>query len=258
MVMMCRHGLAGLAAAVLLSALGTPAAFAGDPPANFGGRANNNALAEYTVAVQALEFCQAGSTAANCVGAAVVATGTKSFDIASATVGADVGSYGDIGALPIGSTFTHLRVTLSPIFTLTTPAAGVTGQNGLGGPDGGTCFTKSVNDNTNPANFGGGSAVAGSQPQVMVVPFPSDDGGPGTAPNTAQFNALNIHRPNATPTQMFFITELTAPFTPSIDPPLIEVKFDTVGAMAAVDGGADNCQFFYPLPPLATITITSP
>ncbi len=233
------------------------AAFAGDPVGVFPGRSNNVALGGYTVSVQAVELCGAGSTAANCVSGFTLGAGTRAFDIASATVGAEVGAYADAGGLPVGATFTHVRIALSPRFTLTAAAAGNTGDSG-GGADAGTCYTKAANGNTDPALLGAGSAVAGSEGQVMVVPFPADDTGPVGAPTTAQYAAINISRPSATPNTMHYIAQLTAPYTVGRIEPLIEVRFDTVGAMAALNAGGGNCEFLYPLPPQATIIVTSP
>ena len=70
----------------------------------------------------------------------VVGTGDKVVDIASVNAGAAAASYGNAALLPLGETYTHLRVTIDKKFTIKTSAAIDTG----GSSDTDNCMTKSV------------------------------------------------------------------------------------------------------------------
>ena len=47
-----------------------------------------------------------------------VASGTQAVDIASMSAGAEAAKFGETTGLPIGTTYTHLRVTLNRAFTI--------------------------------------------------------------------------------------------------------------------------------------------
>ena len=70
----------------------------------------------------------------------VIGTGDKTVDIASVEAGAAAASYGNAALLPLGETYTHLRVTIDKKFTVKTSAAIDTG----GSSDTDNCMTKSI------------------------------------------------------------------------------------------------------------------
>lgn len=69
---------------------------------------------KYEVDVQEVKLCMD----ALCTSGYVLGTGSKTFDIASATAGAAVGSYAAIDNIPAG-TYTYIRVILGSTFTIT-------------------------------------------------------------------------------------------------------------------------------------------
>lgn len=75
----------------------------------------------YDVTVLEVALCQE----ATCTSPApyIVGSGTQAFDIASATVGAAVGSYAGFDQVPAG-TYTHMRSIVSSTFTITGAAIG--------------------------------------------------------------------------------------------------------------------------------------
>ena len=75
-----------------------------------------------------------------CNNPVVVGTGDKVVDIASVNAGAAAASYGNSALLPLGETYTHLRVTIDKKFTIKTKAAIDTG----GSSKTDNCMTKSV------------------------------------------------------------------------------------------------------------------
>ena len=70
----------------------------------------------------------------------VLGTGEQVVDIASVNAGAAAASYGNAALLPLGETYTHLRVTIDKKFTIKTSAAISTG----GSDDTDNCMTKSI------------------------------------------------------------------------------------------------------------------
>ncbi len=70
----------------------------------------------------------------------VLGTGEQVVDIASVNAGAAAASYGNAALLPLGETYTHLRVTIDKKFTIKTSAAIDTG----GSDDTDNCMTKSI------------------------------------------------------------------------------------------------------------------
>ena len=70
----------------------------------------------------------------------VLGTGEQVVDIASVNAGAAAASYGNAALLPLGETYTHLRVTIDKKFTVKTSAAIDTG----GSDDTDNCMTKSI------------------------------------------------------------------------------------------------------------------
>ena len=87
-------------------------------------------------------------TDAFCNDSIVIGTGDKEVDIASVEAGASAASYGEPTLLPLGETFTHMRVTISKKFTL--KSVGKIDAGGNNETD--SCITKKVND----GNYGAG------------------------------------------------------------------------------------------------------
>lgn len=89
--------------------------------------AANGPASVYEITMEKIEFCTGYSTTdfddiatANtaCQNAITIGSGSKSFDIASVDAGSAVAAYGDTKLLPLGTTFTHLRVTISRKFNI--------------------------------------------------------------------------------------------------------------------------------------------
>ena len=84
---------------------------------SFHAFAANGAATVYKVTLEKIELCTAAPLAdkndTTCTGTTTVGTGNKTFDVASVTAGAEVGSFVSTTGLPIGTTFTHAKPTLS-------------------------------------------------------------------------------------------------------------------------------------------------
>ena len=92
-----------------------------------------------------------------CNDAIVLGEGDKIVDIASVDAGETAGTYGDTDLLvPLGETFTHVRVTFGKKFTMKGSSVVSTGS---GSGDTTFCATKTTTD----AMYGGGSGEAGKK-----------------------------------------------------------------------------------------------
>ena len=69
---------------------------------------------KYEVTMKKVELC----TSSACTTTTVLAEKDGTFDIASASAGADVGSWITGYALEVGTTYTHIKATISSTFTI--------------------------------------------------------------------------------------------------------------------------------------------
>ena len=89
----------------------------------------------YTVTMLKVELC----TEVSCASTTEVASGSQGVNIASLNAGAEASKFGSTSGLPIGTTFTHLRVTLDRTFTISGTVTD--GSNGTCTTDGSTAVS---------------------------------------------------------------------------------------------------------------------
>ena len=205
---------------------------------------------EYIVEVQKVELCEDSA----CSTSTTVGDTAASFNISSSSAGAEVGSFAKTTGLPLGTTFTHLRVTVSRTFTIT---GSVTTDNGDCMTDGGTDASATqllVGKLT-------GSAVSTS----MFLP---NTGSYGATDGTrdGDVGSSNIDMDYSSPQHAISMTvsgstavmiyKLANPYTVKFKSPLIKVKFQTNDAVGAfrLDAATDVCSM-YPEEPLVSIDI---
>lgn len=190
----------------------------------------------YDVIVTKVELC----TDSSCSSALTVGSGSKTFDIASAGVGAQVGSYASLRNLPTGTTFTHVRVTIDPKIVAT-----ATGTDNSGN----TCRTDSTNTASSPTAPGvAAAATAGAQ----TLYVPSIGGYGGGSPTANDF--LIPFRITRNTSDLSILYPISS-FTVTQSPPTVKVLFNTSTAIMFFDaGGGATCRV-YPAPPTVSITI---
>ena len=85
--------------------------------------AESGPASEYKITMKKVELCtaypDANANDVDCTGAFVVGESTLAFDITSATAGNEVGTWISTTGIPIGTTYTHVRVTVDRDFTIT-------------------------------------------------------------------------------------------------------------------------------------------
>ena len=188
------------------------------------------AATEYTVTMKKVELCEDSA----CATSYTVATKDMPVDIASASAGADIGSYAPTTGLTLGKTYTHLRVTISRTFTATgTVTAGST-----------NCATDGGTDMAAAQMLDAGTGTATSSSMYLV-----NEGGYGPSDGTrdgaidAADNDIDISYASPTYASSMVVSgdtaamiyALTSPYTVGLKSPTIRVVFNTSKALGAED-----------------------
>ncbi len=223
------------------------------------------AASVYKVTMKKLELCTASTGVTVCTGAVVIGEGAKTVDIAAVDAGAVAGSYGDAALLPLGETYTHMRVTIDRKFTIKTSSAIDTG----GTPD--ACVTQAATDtlygDTEAARkFTHAITVADDGTAAEMNLYLTNDSytictnadctsdssssNDYTSPTYATY--MESHDAD-TGTEHVMIYALTTPYTVSLIPPTIDISFGTQEAIGASNVGSRCLMLAFE--PVCTITI---
>jgi len=224
------------------------------------------AASVYKVTMKKVELCTASTGVTVCTGAVVIGSGAKVVDIAAADAGAVAGSYGDPALLPLGETYTHMRVTILRKFTVKTSAAIDTTAT----PD--ACVTQAATDtlygDTEAARkFTHAITVADDGTAAEMNLYLTNDSylvctnatcsannGGSTNDYTSPTYATYMESHDAdTGTEHIMIFTLTTPYTVALIPPIIDISFGTQEAMGATEVGSRCLMIAFE--PVCTITI---
>ncbi len=221
----------------------------------------------YKVTMTKLEMCTASTGVTNCEGAVVIGSGAKTIDIAAVDAGAAAGSYGDVALLPLGTTYTHMRVTILRKFTVKTSTAIDTG----GTPD--NCVTQAATDtlygDTEAARkFTHAITVADDGTAAEMNLYLTNDsylictnatcGATAAATNdySSPTYATYMETHDAdTDTEHVMIFALTSPYTVTMIPPTVTISFGTQEAIGATDPGSGSRCMMIAFEPVCTVTI---
>ena len=240
----------------------------------------------YTV----VDFDDVG-TAAACQNAVTIGSGDKEVDIASVTAGSAAANYGDPALLPLGETYTHMRVTVDRKFIIRSESALDTG----GTDDTDNCVTVATTDaqyenDEATDKYTHKVAIAEGGTKAAMNLYITDGKQAGEAGNTYtqcetancaknddwSWNYANVAsdltsaiamttmRSSVTTDDIQFVYALSKPYTVTLNPPTIDISFGTrnaLGVQEVCDNGS-NCSgqsdthcSFYPEEPIVTITI---
>jgi hypothetical protein len=233
--------------------------------ANSNAATVKGAASVYKVTMTKLEMCTASTGVTNCEGAVVIGSGAKTIDIAAVDAGAAAGSYGDVALLPLGTTYTHMRVTILRKFTVKTAAAIDTAAT----PD--ACVTQAATDtlygDTEAARkFTHAITVADDGTAAEMNLYLTNDSftictNATCSTNTSSTNdyssptyATYMEGHDAdTGTEHIMIFALTSPYTVTMIPPTVTISFGTQEAIGASNVGS-RCMMIA-FEPVCTITI---
>jgi len=223
----------------------------------------------YKVTMKKVELCTASTSVTSCENAIVIGETDKTVDIASTDAGSAAASYGDPALLPLGVTYTHMRVTIDRKFTIKADLA-------VDGVDDNCTTTAALSGSAYP-----GGSLSGNE-KYDRLPIVADGGTAAeadlylkndqmktctnaacsalSAANTVTYQQGVVstfqtqHADGSTSDDHVLVYELTSPYTVALISPTIDISFGTSEAVTATEVGTDLCMF-EPEEPAVTITI---
>ena len=225
--------------------------------------------AVYKVTMKKVELCTSSTSVTNCANSVVIGTGDKEVDIAAVGSGTVAASYGDPALLPLGETYTHMRVTVDRKFVMKSGSV----LDPAGDAEG--CVTRATSDTL----YGGTEAARKythnishadekeiGDAQEMNIYLTNDSytlcENADCSSNSAATNDYS------SPTQSLFqsthdadtsddhllVYKLTSPYKVALIGPSIDISFGTSAALGVITAANGQCAFFAD-EPVVTITI---
>ena len=200
----------------------------------------------YEITITKIEICESSA----CTTPLTIGSSSKEFNIASAAVGAEIGTYAPLNTIPKGTTATHMRVTMSRAIDIAGVVDGVNTQ--FTGIPLYKCGTDST-DTTSTIISGGVGEVGGNGTSVQTLYVPDELAIGGVTPAAGTYAAAGITL--ISDTEMRMLQSLGKTVTMGDIPPVIDIAFYTEDALQAVNDGVDGC-IMLPGVPTVEITIT--
>lgn len=193
----------------------------------------------YKTTVTKFELC----SSSDCSDPVVLGTATKQFDIASKSVGTDVGTYLNDFTITLGRTYTHARSTINSTFQV----------QGTVDVSGTTCNTVASPSNTAASATATAKTAADGTLADMAWMVPNANGGGDYSDLRSTYTANGIAKTDGASTFTFTVA-LAVPYTPkATDSPKILIKFNVADTLIAVLGS--GLCVIYVDPPVQTVTI---
>lgn len=197
----------------------------------------------YEITITKIEICESSA----CASPLTIGSSSKEFNIASASVGAQIGTYAPLNTIPKGTTATHIRVTMSRAIDIAGTVQGIPNGGGVAGTY--NCGTDST-DTTSTITTGGVGVVGGNGTSAQTLYVP-DELAIGGAPAAGTYAAAGITLISAT--EMRMLQSLGKTVTMGDIPPVIDIAFYTEDALQAENNGSNGCLM---LPGVPTVEIT--
>ena len=224
----------------------------------------------YKVTMKKVELCTASTSVTNCEGAVVIGTGDKVVDIAAADEGAVAAAYGDPALLPLGETYTHMRVTIDrkmiikadiTVPGVTKPCRTTAALSGSAYPGGDLSGTEKY-DRTPVVEDDGTAAEADVyMKNDQMETCTAADCATTSDPNTVEYDQgigssthQSTHAEGDTSDDHILVYTLESPYTVALISPTVDISFGTENAIKASEVGTDLCMF-EPQEPIVTITV---
>ena len=271
--------------ALLLSSISLQASAAACAVAQDGDCAQPD---EYIVTLKKLELCTASPASlvnttedkssydVTCTGAVTVGTGSLTFDITSVAAGQQIATFASTTGLPIGTTFTHIKPTLSREIKMrgsvtiaagsaykgicSTDSAATAGSGNkyermLAGKTTGTATLQTfyigtdAGDATDRGTLSQ-NAVSATSYRICTAQNCSSSIGTGSGGANGSSNkwlpfdplyGIAIEDVASTDTDFSLIYPLSAPYTVGPTAPKIDIAFGSKGSLSAQGTGAATC-----------------
>ena len=222
----------------------------------------------YKITMRKVELCTGSTGVTNCENAVVIGSGDKVVDIASVSAGSAAASYGDPALLPLGETYTHMRVTIDRKFVLKNSTAIAAGSNAT------ACRTIASTDAmyvTDEATdkYTHKPVVANNQTAAEMNVYlindeytrcnlancsnKTDDQDQTYPQGSGSSTYQSQHADGSTDTDHVLVYKLTTPYTVALIAPTIDISFGTSAAVGAQEVNS-LCQMWAE-EPVVTITI---
>ena len=223
----------------------------------------------YKVIMKKVELCTASTSVTSCEGAVVIGTGNKTVDIAAVGEGAVAAAYGDPALLPLGETYTHMRVTIDRKMTIkaditvpgvTAPCRTTTALSDSAYPDG---LSGTEKYDTTPVVADDGTAAEADvyMKNDQMETCENAACSSTSDPNTVEYDQgigssthQSTHAEGDTSDDHMMVYTLASPYTVALISPTVDISFGTQNAIKASEVGTDLCMF-EPQEPKVTITI---
>ena len=238
----------------------------------------------YKVTMRKVELCTGYTvvdfddilTDAACHDAVVVGSGDKEVDIASVSAGMAAAAYGQAALLPLGATYTHVRVTVDRNFKIRTEEAIDIGGSSAGQDETDNCVTIATTDTmyvtdeaTDKYTHVPAVAEGGTRAEMSVYIRNGRELGESTNNYTQCLNAdcstnnsswswdyaslaatledamaMSIARSSVTTDDVVLVYALSSPYTVTLIPPTIDLSFGTRNSIKAqeVCAAGDTCN----------------
>lgn len=271
--------------ALLLSSISLQASAAACAVAQDGDCAQPD---EYIVTLKKLELCTASPASlvnttealssydVTCTGAVTVGTGSLTFDITSVAAGQQIATFASTTGLPIGTTFTHIKPTLSREIkmrgsvtiaagssytgicstdSVATAGSGNKYERQLAGKTSGTATLQTfyIGTDAGEATDRGTTsqnAVSSTSYRICTAQNCSSSIGTGSGGANGSSNkwlpfdplyGIAIEDVASTDTDFSLIYPLSAPYTVGPTAPKIDIAFGSTGSLSAIGTGASTC-----------------
>ena len=222
----------------------------------------------YKVTMRKVELCTGSTGVSSCDNAVVIGTGDKEVDIASVDAGASAASYGEPALLPLGETYTHMRVTIDRKFTIKNSTAIAAGENAtacrtIASTDGMYVTDEATDKYTHKPVVANNQTAAEMNVYLVNDQYTrcnlancsnkTDDQSISYAQGTGSSKHQSQHADGSTDDDHVMIYELTSPYTVALIAPQIDISFGTSAAVSAQEVN-ELCQIWAE-EPVVTITI---
>mgnify|MGYP001323924957 FL=1 len=222
----------------------------------------------YKVTMRKVELCTGSTGVSSCDNAVVIGTGDKEVDIASVSAGAAAASYGEPALLPLGETYTHMRVTIDRKFTIKNSTAIAAGENAtacrtIASTDGMYVTDEATDKYTHKPVVANNQTAAEMNVYLVNDQYTrcnlancsnkTDDQSISYAQGTGSSKHQTQHADGSTDDDHVMIYELTSPYTVALIAPKIDISFGTSAAVSAQEVN-ELCQIWAE-EPVVTITI---
>ena len=222
----------------------------------------------YKVTMRKVELCTGSTGVSSCDNAVVIGTGDKEVDIASVDAGASAASYGEPALLPLGETYTHMRVTIDRKFTIKNSTAIAAGENAtacrtIASTDGMYVTDEATDKYTHKPVVANNQTAAEMNVYLVNDQYTrcnlancsnkTDDQSISYAQGTGSSKHQTQHADGSSDADHVMIYELTSPYTVALIAPKIDISFGTSAAVSAQEVN-ELCQIWAE-EPVVTITI---